>query len=173
MYLPGSKLIDPEYLSTVLDYDKDLGVIYWKERPRTDFRLSSRWHQWNRKFKGKRAGSFDLSSGRLKVSLFGKTHDLALLLAVILEMKEIYFKNGQTVDFHPDNLIEYKEVTSYATFDNSYLICGPSMNGGHCVKGGPKLFGIFRTFKEANQDMLELADKLQVPFETTEEIIFW
>jgi hypothetical protein len=54
------------------------GVLFWKERPRSDFKSDLAWKQWNPKHVGKRAGCW--SSHHVVVSINKKSYPLARIV---------------------------------------------------------------------------------------------
>lgn len=57
------------------------GVLYWKERPRSDFNSDLAWKQWNPKHAGKLAGCW--SGHHVTVSINKKHHALARIVFVM------------------------------------------------------------------------------------------
>jgi hypothetical protein len=56
------------------------GALYWKERPRSDFKTDLSWKQWNPKHIGKRAGCWSGHHVTLKIN--NKSHPLARVIFV-------------------------------------------------------------------------------------------
>ena len=54
------------------------GVLYWKERPRSDFKSDLTWKQWNPKHVGKKAGCW--TGDHVTVSINKKHHALARVI---------------------------------------------------------------------------------------------
>jgi hypothetical protein len=54
------------------------GELFWKERPRSDFKSDLAWKQWNPKHVGKRAGCW--SSHHVAVSINKKSYQLARIV---------------------------------------------------------------------------------------------
>jgi hypothetical protein len=54
------------------------GVLYWKERPRSDFKTELAWKQWNPKHKGKKAGCW--SGHHVTVAINKKHYALARIV---------------------------------------------------------------------------------------------
>jgi hypothetical protein len=55
---PRKQLPSREMLLELFDYDKENGELIWKPRPRSDFLRHRSFLTWNRRFAGKRAGSY-------------------------------------------------------------------------------------------------------------------
>lgn len=97
-----------EYVQAILDYNPYTGICLWKSRPRTDFKISHKRAEWNRKHVGLEAGNIDPSSSRLKVSLFGKAYALDELIWIYVYGEQpttIHHINGWNVDNSLKNLI--------------------------------------------------------------------
>jgi len=54
------------------------GVLYWKERPRSDFKTDLAWKQWNPKHAGKQAGCY--SGSHATVAINRVHHPLARVI---------------------------------------------------------------------------------------------
>lgn len=59
-------------LLSLLSYDRENGVLYWRERPLSDFRNKNAWAAWNGKLKGKPAGS--INDGYVCIGIDGKQY---------------------------------------------------------------------------------------------------
>jgi hypothetical protein len=54
------------------------GALYWKERPRSDFKTDLAWKQWNPKHAGKRAGCWSIH--HVTVAINRKHYQLARII---------------------------------------------------------------------------------------------
>ena len=62
-----------EYLTTVLNYDKNTGIFTWKRRDRSVFKSDRAMNAWNRKCLNKRAGNINTINYRT-IRLLGSNH---------------------------------------------------------------------------------------------------
>lgn len=61
-------------------FDYKDGALYWKERPRADFKTDLAWKQWNPKHAGERAGCW--SGHHVTVGINNKSHPLARVIFI-------------------------------------------------------------------------------------------
>lgn len=59
-------------LQSLFDYDRENGVLYWRERPLAEFKNSAVHAAWNGKLRGKAAGS--INDGYVCVGIDGKSY---------------------------------------------------------------------------------------------------
>ena len=114
-----------EYMSQLLSYDPETGVMTWKERPREMFAKECRFKAWNKCFANKQAGSVNNHGYRiLNIAISGKkcvlrTHRVAWLLHTgswpTLDLDHI---NGDRLDNRIENL---RQVTDNENQRNRQL----------------------------------------------------
>lgn len=54
------------YFTARLTYDPETGVVFWKERPRSDFKSDHSWHVFLSRCAAKEAGHKSFDKGRRK-----------------------------------------------------------------------------------------------------------
>jgi hypothetical protein len=67
-----SNTVDIELLRSILDYDKETGFLFWKERPESLFSRRRLHGTWNTRWAGKRALTAKDSLGYYRGPIFGK-----------------------------------------------------------------------------------------------------
>lgn len=169
-------LFNQEYLNSIIDYNPNTGICFWGQRPRTDFRYAREHKAWNNKHAETQILTTNPSSGKLIVSLFGKSYPLdQLIWAMVKDVKvnAVYHKNKCNADNRWDNLsLSAHKATKYEGGElvltineqNTYLIAsGPPQKMIPPVKSieGLHVFNFFQERKDARVYLLELVEKLQ------------
>lgn len=65
--------LDPEYIRSVLSYDRDSGEFRWLDRPSSHFSKSWVGERWNKRTAGTIAGSFD-AEGYRQIKIDGQVY---------------------------------------------------------------------------------------------------
>ena len=83
------------------------GVLFWRERPRSDFRGGAGWHNFNRQFAGQIAGT-RTKEGRLNIKINGQDYKRARIVWALHNgcwpTSQIDHKNGDVSDDRIENL---------------------------------------------------------------------
>mgnify|MGYP001558132416 CR=1 FL=1 len=107
-----------EELQRLFDYNPVTGVLYWKSRPRSDFKSDRQYKVWNKRYSGT-AALHGISKGGYRVGhLFGimaKSHRVIWKLMTGVEADKIDHENGDRADNIWTNL---KSVTTQVNSKN-------------------------------------------------------
>lgn len=166
---------DAEYLHSIIDYNQETGICYWKERPRTDFRYAREHKAWNKKHAATQIYTTSPSTGKVILHLFGKAYNLDQQLWKIVtgeQVASVYHLNGCNADNRWPNLtLTPTKATKYVGGDltltcneQSYLIAsGPPQRLTPPVEPHPGIhvFNFFFERREARTYLLELCEKLE------------
>ena len=93
--------LSQEYLLSVIDYNPETGICFWKPRPRTDFRYAREHTIWNKKHATTQITSTNPSNGKVIIHLFGRSFNLDQQLWKMMtgeHINTVYHKNGCNVD---------------------------------------------------------------------------
>lgn len=100
-------------ITELFDYDREAGVLYWRERPLADFKNSMAHAGWNGKLAGKAAGC--TRYGYVVIGIDGKyyrAHRIIWFIETGEWPLEIDHDNGRKNDNRFDNLIDGDHVAN-------------------------------------------------------------
>ncbi|KKM84538.1 hypothetical protein LCGC14_1298190 [marine sediment metagenome] len=101
--------IDPEYISSVLDYCPDTGDFSWKERPLSMFESERMFSEWNKRYSGKKAGAVAKShrTSYVQIKVNGKlylAHRLAWVITYGSQPDQIDHIDGDGLNNRIENI---------------------------------------------------------------------
>jgi DNA-binding transcriptional regulator YiaG len=98
----SNKNIEPSLLKTLLSYNDESGLIFWKERGQSHFTSPARCKTWNTKYAGKIAGSLSRGDGYVHITIFGKQY-MAHRVAWVLHHGSWPLQYIDHIDHRKDN----------------------------------------------------------------------
>lgn len=166
-----------DYLSSIFNYDPVTGITFWKTRPRTDFRYSTRHKAWNHKYSDTQVGKIDPSTNKLRVSMFQRTWLMDQLIYKMLynvDAAIVNHINRCNADSSQANLTT--DTTHRPTkYEGGDLYLTKDIHESYCIASGSAhylqppivpnphihIFNFYRERRLAKTEMLELCEKLQ------------
>lgn len=163
--------LSQEYLLSIIDYNPETGICFWKPRPRTDFRYAREHTIWNKKHAATQITSTNPSNGKVVIHLFGRAYNLDQQLWKMMtgeHINTIYHKNGCNVDNSSHNLtLTPTKGTKYNGGELSLTLNSQNL---YIIKSGDHIFNMFIDKREAKTCLLELCETLQCGWEIAEGI---
>jgi hypothetical protein len=106
-------MITQAYLKSLLNYDKDTGLFFWKNRPESFFKSKRAYVQWNKRYADKLAGTTKNDSGYVIISInkeLFRAHRLAWMFVYgTMPTNQIDHINGVRNDNRLGNLRDTKQ----------------------------------------------------------------
>ena len=100
--------LEADYLNSIIDYNPNTGICFWKQRPRTDFRYAREHKAWNNKHADTQITTTNPSSGKLVASMFGKGWTLDNLLWTMTTGEQVSRVNHKNLS----NLQRPRDISS-------------------------------------------------------------
>lgn len=168
--------ITQDYIKSTIDYNKETGICFWKERPRDDFQYARDHKAWNKKHAATQITTTNPSTGKVVIHLFSKAYNLDQQLWKMIsgeQVATIYHANGCNADNRWSNLtLTPTKATKYV---GGELILTRNSQDIYLVASGPierltppvephpgvHVFNFFLSRKDARTYLLELCDKLE------------
>lgn len=164
---PVTKHLSVKYLESILDYNPTTGVVFWKNRPRTDFITTRRATQWKNQHEGKEAGKRDPNTNKLKVSLHARTFALDLLIYKLVTQEDpprkIYHRSGWNVDNHWKNLTtDPKLALPATTYEGGPIKCLTAEDCYYILDADEQhCFGVHESFQAASINLQKTSSTLE------------
>jgi len=174
MVVIRAKKIPIEYLKTILHYSPETGELFWKERPKEQFRSITAWKSFNIKFAGKR--------GRIEVTVSGYKYWVITVDRIVYKQHRIAWSwvNGDTEMFidhlngdSTDNRIANLRTATFS--ENSFNTKKSSKYAVHGIQpkdskwevwfpinGKRTYFGRYDTEQEAAEKRKQLENKFGI-----------
>lgn len=156
-----NRLPSAQFLKSVLDYHPATGLLYWKQRPLSDFKTKLAYHSWRRVRAGREAFTSTMTVGYRQGTINGvrtTAHRVIWKMVHDVEPEEIDHINGVRTDNRLENLraVTRKENRKNAALrsDNTTGRVGVSREKGKyfaqiVVEGKCIRLGTFVSFDEA------------------------
>lgn len=163
-------MFDPEYLSSILDYNPDTGIVCWKSRPRTDFKYARYHTAWNKKNAGTQITQLNPSSGKIVCRIDNKSYSVDQLVYHMVTKEHhqtIYHINGWNADNRWSNLSPTSPGKKPAKYEGGDLKLTQNEQGIYVISSHGYPINFYINLREARTALMEFAEVFQVGWENT------